>query len=109
MYIYFLFHRYEPLIILFHIKRNRGIKKNTDKMNLVEKVYCALVRESGLIVSEDAAHYLVATMEFLIKEILSGGVKISNSQNRNKILPSDLTQYLSNDVELRAALLKKIS
>lgn len=78
-------------------------------MDLVEKVYLALVKDSGLIVSEDAAHYLVAAIEFLIKEILNGGVKVSHSQKRNKILPSDLNQYLSSDVELRAALLKKIS
>lgn len=78
-------------------------------MDFVEKAYLTLVRDSGLIVTEDAAHYLVATIEFLIKEILNGGIKVTHSQKRNKILPSDLNQYLRSDVELRAALLKKIS
>lgn len=88
-------------------------------MDFVEKLYTDLVREiSGnrrrrhrhhLIISEDAAYYLTATIEFLIVKILNGSFKISSSGKRQKkILPSDINQYLINDDELRALIFRNI-
>lgn len=83
-------------------------------MELVEKLYVDLVREiSGnhrhhIAISEDAAYYLTATIEFLLVKILNGSFKISSSGKRKKILPSDVNQYLINDEELRAFIFRNV-
>nr|BDV50097.1 MAG: hypothetical protein [Porcellio scaber clopovirus] len=77
-------------------------------MEINEQVYKRLVKETGLIVEEDAAHYLSAVVECLIKIIFNGAITGSTTaeQRKKKILPSHINQYLLKNDELRALISK---